>query len=121
MPRFTDDNTLEDIQGCILVASSWPNSSLTFDIHEELAELEERIQDKLARNRNRIRHNWFTNALQFIHEAQESYRNGKVEHGRKLLRLAWEQIESGNKAHRRKTRFIGGENGQITEQRSQTC
>ena len=117
MPRFTDDNTLEDIHGCILLATCWPDRSQPSDIHEKLAVLEERIQDKLARNSNRVRHNWFTNALKFVQQVRQMYGDGQVERGRQLLGLAWEQLESGNKAHRRKTRFIGQEDGEIAERK----
>jgi len=54
---------IEDIQGCYLVASSWPDYHPEFDIRDQLAEFVERIQDKLARNRNKTQHNWFTIAF----------------------------------------------------------
>jgi hypothetical protein len=113
MPGFNDDNTLEDIHGCILVATWWPDTLQPFDIHAKLAVLEERIQDKLARNNNRTRQNWFTNALEYVRQARVVYRSGEIERGGKLLRLAWEQLESGNKAHRRKTRFVAGNGGEV--------
>jgi hypothetical protein len=113
MPRFNDDNTLEDIQGCYLVASGWPDFHPEFDIHDQLAEFVERIQDKLARNRNKTRHNWFTIALEHAQQAQQHYRDGQVERGRQSLRLAWEHLESGNKASRRHTTFVAGSDGEI--------
>jgi hypothetical protein len=113
MPRFRDDNTLEDIQGCHLIASAWPDFYPNLNIHETLAELVERIQDKLTRNRNKIRHNWFTIALEHARQAQEHYRVGEVERGRKALRLAWEHLKSGNKASRQHTTFIAGSEGEV--------
>jgi hypothetical protein len=113
MPRFHDDNTLEDIMGCYLVASYWTPAEPGFDIHGQVAELIERIQDKLARNRNKIRHNWFTIALQHAQQAQLHYRDGSIESGRQSLRLAWEHLESGNKASRRKPTFVAGPEGDI--------
>lgn len=87
---FGDDNTLEDIQGCYLVASGWSDFHPELDIHDQLAEFVERIQDKLARNRNNTRHNWFTLALEHAQQARQHYRNGQIERGRQALRLAWE-------------------------------
>ena len=115
MPRFRDDNTLEDIHGTIVVAMWWPECPQKIDIHQEIAEIEERIQDKIARNRNAIRHNWFNGALELVHQAKEAYRQEQIERGRKLLRSAWEQLESGNKAHRRTTHFIVGRSGETSE------
>jgi hypothetical protein len=113
MPRFRDDNTLEDIQGCYLVASAWPNFHPEFDIHDQLAEFVERIEDKLTRNRNKIRHNWFTIALEHARQAQHYYRDGQIERGKASLRLAWQHLESGNKASRRHTTFIAGSDREI--------
>jgi hypothetical protein len=113
MPRFRDDNTLEDIQGCYLVASGWPDHFAEFDIHDQVAEFVERIQDKLGRNRNKTRQNWFTIALEHSQQAQRDYRDGHVERGRKSLRLAWEHLESGNKASRRHATFVAGSDGGI--------
>jgi hypothetical protein len=110
---FSDDNTLEDIQGCYLVASGWPDFHPELDIHDQLAEFVERIQDKLARNRNNTRHNWFTLALEHAQQARQHYRDGQVDRGRQALRLAWEHLESGNKASRRHTTFIAGSDGAI--------
>src|SRR6266496_5302267 len=111
MPRFKDDNTLEDIMGCYLVATGWPEFHRDLDIHETVAQFVERIQDKLARNRNKVRHNWFALALRHAQEAQEHYRNSDIKRGKESLRLAWNHLESGNKAHRRRTTFVAGGDG----------
>ena len=113
MPSFNDDNTLEDIMGCYMVASGWTASDRDFDIHRQIAQFVERIEDKLARNRNKTRHNWFTIALEYAKQAQQHYRDGQTEQGRQLLRRAWEQLESGNKASRRTTAFVAGADGEV--------
>ena len=113
MPRFHDDNTLEDIQGCYLVAEGWPDFCPEVDIHDQLAEFVERIQDKLTRNRNKTRHNWFTIALEHAQQAQGHYRDGRTEVGRESLRQAWEHLERGNKASRRHTTFTAGSDGEV--------
>jgi hypothetical protein len=110
---FNDNNTLEDIMGCYLVASYWREGSSDGDIHEQLDEFVERIQDKLARNRNKARHNWFTIALEHAQRAQQQYRDCQFESGRQSLRLAWEHLESGNKASRRHTTFLAGSDGEV--------
>ena len=113
MDRFRDDNTLEDIQGCYLPASWWPDFAPEVDVHDQIAEFIERIQDKLARNRNQTRHNWFTIALEHAQQAQQEFRDGQIERGRQSLKLAWEHMESGKKAHRRHTTFICGPDGEV--------
>jgi hypothetical protein len=113
MQRFHDDNTLEDIMGCYLVASYWSATDTEVDIDRKLAEFVERIEDKLKRNRNKVRHNWFTIALDYAQQAHQQYRDNQVERGRRLLRLAWEHLESGNKASRRKKTFVAGSDGEI--------
>ena len=99
--------------GCYLVASRWREGESTSDIDSKLAELVERIEDKLKRNRNKIRHNWFTIALEHAQRAQQQYRDRQFEGGRESLRLAWEYLESGNKAARRHTTFIAGSEGGV--------
>jgi len=110
---FHDDNTMEDIQGCYMVASYWREGESDSDIHQHLAHFVERIQDKLARNRNKTRQNWFTIALEHAEQAQQHYRDRQFERGRQSLRLAWEHLESGNKASRRHTTFLAGSDGGV--------
>ncbi len=97
--------------GCYLVASYWREGESDTDIHKQLAQFVERIEDKLARNRNKARHNWFTIALEHAQRAQVHYRAGQFESGRQALHLAWEHLESGNKASRRHTTFTAGSDG----------
>ena len=99
--------------GCYLVASRWREGGSTSNIDRKLAELVERIEGKLKRNRNKIRHNWFTIALEHAQRAQQQYRDRQFERGKESLRLAWEHLESGNKASRRHTTFIAGSEGGV--------
>lgn len=99
--------------GCYLVASHWRESESDTDIHQQLSEFVERIQDKLARNRNKTRQNWFAIALEHAQQAQQHSRAGQFERGRQSLRLAWEHLESGNKASRRHTTFLAGSDGDV--------
>lgn len=110
---FGDDNTLEDIMGCYLVASAWRQDKQNCDIHKKLRDFVERIEDKLARNRNQARKNWFTTALQHAKDAPQQYHDGRFQEGRKSLREAWEYLERGNKAKRRHTTFIAGPDGAV--------
>ena len=108
---INDDNTLEDIFGCIFVAQAWPSHPDDPPIADQLDQIIARIEDKLARNTNRIRHNWFSTALNFAQQARASYVASDCERGDELLRRCHEYLESGNKAHRRKTAFIVGPDG----------
>lgn len=110
---INDDNTLKDIYGCIGVAQGWPKFSDAIDppIGKQLDEIIERIEDKLRRNKNRIRHNWFSIALDFAQQARASYLASDIEKGQRLLCRCHEYLESGNKAHRRRTAFIVSADG----------
>jgi len=99
--------------GCYLVASYWREGESDTDIHKKVAQFVERIEDKLKRNRNRRRCNWFRIALEHAQQAQQHYRAGRFERGRESLRLAWKHLESGNKASRRHTTFIAGSDGEV--------
>ena len=72
---FNDDNTLEDIFGCIFIAQGWPTHLGPIDpsIFEQLDAIVVRIEDKLARNKNQVRHNWFSKALEFARQARAAY------------------------------------------------
>ena len=113
MPPFSDDNTLEDIEGCIAVAQGWPEYSDPDDppIAVQLDEIIERIEEKLRRNSNRIRHNWFSIALAFAREARDHYVADDADQGCSLLQQCRDHLVSGNKAHRRKTAFLVGPDG----------
>lgn len=111
MPRFKDENSIDDIMRCYLSVKGWPDFYPEIDVHEKLAELVERIEDKVARNGHDARHKWFNNALESAKEAQQLYRDGQVEAGRIRLRQAWEQVDSGNKASRRAGTVVEGAGG----------
>lgn len=112
---FNDDNALLDIFGRIFIAQSWPEHSDPVDgtIAEQLDVIIARIEDKLARSKNRTRHNWFSSALEFAQEARIAYQADDVERGRSLLGRCREYLESGNKAHRRKTTFLVAPDGAV--------
>jgi hypothetical protein len=103
MSHFKDDNTVEDILGAISLAQCCPAD---IDIKSLLHEIIERIQEKLARNKNKTRHNWFSIALDFVKQASASYEQKDSAQGEELLRKAADQLASGNKAHRRKVDFV---------------
>lgn len=66
MSHFRDNNTLKDILGAISLAQTCPPD---IDINSLLEEIVERIQNKLALNKNKTRHNWFASALEFAKKA----------------------------------------------------
>lgn len=79
---FHDDNAIEDIMGRDLVASHWREGESEAGIHRQLSEFVDRIRDKLTRNRNQTRGNWFTIGLDHAQQAQQQYRDGQFEAGR---------------------------------------
>lgn len=113
---INDDNTIEDIQGAIyFLAGQIYEAVPEFPVDPQFSELIERIEDKLARNRNEIRKNWFTEALNQALTARQSYADGNIEAADLALRKCRDGITDGNKAHRRKTNFIVAPDGTITK------
>jgi hypothetical protein len=72
-----------------------------------------RIDDKLIRNNNAVRRNWFTTAREHALAAERAFLEGRAPDSYASLRLCWEHLERGNKAHKRRATFIAGADGQI--------
>ena len=115
IPQFGDENTLDDIHGVILVAEGYPEAWQDLDINRQLTEIVDRIREKLSRNKNRIRKNWFTTALEYAELAREYYKQNDFEKGRTLLRQVEEYLLAGNRAHKcTKPTFIVAASGVTT-------
>lgn len=113
---INDENTIEDIQGAIYCLQiDIFEEEPEFSVEMQFADLIERIEDKLARNRNKTRRNWFTSALDEVRSAQRYFTVGKLDDAADGLRKCLDGITDGNKAHRRKTNFIVGPDGTTTE------
>ena len=110
MSRFNDANSLDDILGCVWLAQTWGPES-DFNIHDLIAEIADRISEKIGRSRNAVRRNWFANALEQVKVAAMSYEQNKCADGEEFLRRAEQLLQQGNKTHRRSTRFIVGTDG----------
>ena len=114
---FNDANTIEQIVVEISEAQGYPDS---WDDEQRfyfptiqgcLAEVTDRIEAKLGRNRNATRAKWFGEALELVTEAKSLYSTGDYSTGVDKLRAAQELLEQGNKAHRRKASFRVGPGG----------
>lgn len=113
--RITDDNTLEDIQGLILclewdVKKQKPGLPIAARFEELIA----RVEEKLSRNGNKIRKNWFETAQEHALDAQRAFLEHRPGDARVSLKRCWEYLEQGNKAHKRKTTFVASANGQVS-------
>jgi hypothetical protein len=113
--RITDDNTLEDIQGAILCLQ-WDveKEEPEFPVAPRFRELIARIEDKLARNKNKARKNWFELARKHALAAEKDFLNKRPRDADVSLQKCWDHLEQGNKAHRRKTTFIASSDGMIS-------
>ncbi len=117
MSTFDDRNTLEDILGSIAFTQGYPDYWSEDEINRyprltgAFLEIHERISDKISRTRNRIRASWFAIARDQVNEAERLYLAGKIDEGKDLLFRASDQLQQGNKAHRRRTTFVIGEGG----------
>jgi hypothetical protein len=67
----------------------------------------------LNRNTNAVRRNWFTSAREHALAAERAFLEGRAPDSYASLRLCWEYLEQGNKAHRRRAAFVAGADGQI--------
>lgn len=112
--HFRDDNTLEDICGAILVLSAdlRPGSS-GIQLNQQFDDLVARIEDKLARNTNAIRANWFMLALSHARNAKARFESRDQSGADAMLKQCREYLESRNKAHRRKAAFIVSPEGTV--------
>jgi hypothetical protein len=109
-----DDNTLEDIHGLILTLSADVSTEKPeFPIRPRMEELVTRIEEKLKRNTNTTRANWFAIALSYAKDAQVQFERGERTTAATALQRCWEHLESGNKAHRRKATFIVTPDGTV--------
>lgn len=109
---ITDDNTLEDIGGVIwCLQEDLAAEPPEFPLAPRFGDLIERIELKLSKNKNKIRHNWFSTALQYAQEAQLAFRNGQASEANRHLAKCWEYLEQGNKAHRPTSVFIVSPDG----------
>ena len=113
---LNDDNTLGDIQGVIYcLQTDIHEDNPEFSVTDQFADLIERIEDKLFRNRNEIRKNWFTKTLNEARNAQASFSSGDVDAAETALKKCLDGITDGNKAHRQKTNFIIAPDGETTQ------
>ena len=112
---FGDDNTLEDIHGLVLtILADVHVEKPEFPVRPRLVEVIARIEQKLARNANAARANWFNIALSHAKTAQECFEHGNPAGVEAALEVCWKNLESGNKAHRRSATFVVAPNGQVT-------
>ena len=112
--RITDDNTLDDIQGMILCLQ-WDveKREPQFPVAPRFRELIARLEDKLSRNRNKVRKNWFMIARDHARAAEEAFLDQRGRDSYVSLQRCWDYLEQGNKAHRRKATFVASTDGQV--------
>jgi hypothetical protein len=107
-----ETNTLEDILGAIGSAQlDLEAEEPEFDPGDQLADVIDRIEDKLNRNQNKTRANWFNRALSICREAAACWQVDP-DRASDLLDQCRDLLEQGNKAHRRKTSFVVGPTGE---------
>src|SRR5260221_6760299 len=111
---MNDDNTLEDIQGTILcLQSDVEKEAPEFPVAAQFRKLFARLDDKLQRNTNKIRQNWFQTARDHAIAAEKAFAEERKRDAYESLRKCWEYLEQGNKAHRRKATFVAFADGQV--------
>jgi hypothetical protein len=106
-----DDNTLEDILGAIYSAQmDLASPEPEFSPKEQIEDIIERIEDKLRRNSNSVRENWFQEVISFAQKALSSCEDNPKAADTHLKRCE-EYLRDGINAHKRKVDFIVGPNG----------
>jgi hypothetical protein len=104
---INDKNTLFDIHGVILcLQADLYEANPEFPVMPAFEELVERIEDKLKRNRNVTRGNWFSESLEYANRAKKHFENSNPDESERMLSKCWKRLEQGNKAHKRSTNFI---------------
>ena len=112
--HISDDNTLEDIQGAIFCLQTDVNKEAPeFPVGPEFKKLLARIDDKLLRNSNKVRRNWFQTARDHAAAAEKAFCEKRTRDAYESLRKCSEYLEQGNKAHRRKATFVALADGQV--------
>jgi hypothetical protein len=117
VPSYNDANTVEDILCELLAACDYPDGWDEAEryqyptIQGTLSLTLMRLDNKLAHERNRTRHAWFSRATEKVKEARRAFAMGNYADGRTLSSEAYDLIERGNKAHRQKAAFVVGPDG----------
>ena len=112
--HISDDNTLEDIQGTIFcLQTDVRKEAPEFPVGPRFKKLLARIDDKILRNSNKIRRNWFQTARDHAVEAEKAFSEKRTRDAYESLRKCSEYLEQGNKAHRRKATFVALADGQV--------
>ena len=102
IPPFRDSNELGDILGGLYVASNYPTWEdwARFEgptIQGSLLVASDRIRDKLRRNKNPERAEFFQTALLAVRAAADMYFNSKYEAGHELVWKAVHALQEGNR------------------------
>jgi hypothetical protein len=112
--RIADDNTLEDIQGVILCLQfDVEKRAPQFPVAPRFRELIARLEDKLRRNKNKVRKNWFEIARDHALSAEKAFLDQRERDSYVSLQRCWSYLERGNKAHRREVTFVALADGQV--------
>ena len=74
-----------------------------------------RLESKLGRKPGRLRSASLTDALLKLSASSELFAAGRYEDARRAVSGAHEQLEQGNRASRRKVRFLVSSNGDVED------
>ncbi len=118
VPPFGDANSAGDILSELSLARNYPalwneEERYTYPtIQGLLALVVLRLETKVVVGTgNRIRNAWFSRALEQVKAAQLAFAAGAHARGCTLASEAYQLVEQGNKAHRRKITFVVAPNG----------
>ncbi len=104
---YNDANSIDEIYSGLWIAMVYPDDcwddqerNVYPTIQGSLVEIADRIRDKLRRNKNPIRAEYFTRALTDVERAKEAYFVGNYSEGEQLLGSCVDSLMSGNKPNR---------------------
>ncbi|HMF20434.1 MAG TPA: hypothetical protein VKE98_24705, partial [Gemmataceae bacterium] len=103
---FNDANSLSDISGCILSPTGHPifcdlEMAAWGHIQANMAEAADRIREKLRRSKNKVRNEFFENAVRLIEIAKDMYFDHRYPEGQACLFEAHRLLQEGNKPKRK--------------------
>src|SRR5438445_11964062 len=98
--HISDDNTLEDIQGTIFcLQTDVEKETPEFPVRPRFKKLLARIDDKLLRNSNKVRRNWFQTARDHAVEAEKAFTEKIMRDAYESLQNCCDYLGQGHKAH----------------------
>jgi hypothetical protein len=118
---FGDANSIGDILPSLWRLSDYPHGWSDEEryvyptVQGLLTKTAMRLESRLGRKPGRVRGAWLSDALSKLRASSELFAAGRYEDARRTVSEAQDQVEQGNRASRRKVRFLVASNGDVED------